>query len=95
MKECHKKACKEEEKEIEVKQKKKKHNKNRSPELKMILSEHLNREESELIEKVLPNFEMPQALLKYNYADMPVSLRPPTFKDLIDYDLNSWSDNHS
>jgi hypothetical protein len=86
-KECHKKAS-EEEKEAKTKAKRRKNKKNKhSSETKLLLSEHLNREENEILRNVLPKFEIPITLFKRN---LPISLQPPSYKDLIDFDLNTW-----
>lgn len=67
----------------------KKHNKP-DPGFKL-LSEHLSRENEELLEKILPKYELPSSLKKYDIASLPISLRPPEFKDFIDYNLNTWT----
>ena len=86
MKECHRKAVKEEANKPKIK--KHKHKKlDFEPKL---ISEHLSREDEELLENILPKFELATALKKVDLSTLPPSLIPPTFKDFIDYNINTW-----
>lgn len=87
--ECHNKAVKEE--ACRPKVKKPKHKKNGyEPKL---LSEHLSREDEELLEKILPKFKLANSLKKFDITGLPPSLIPPTFSDLVDHDINTWKIN--
>jgi hypothetical protein len=57
-----------------------------------LLSEHLTREDEELLENIMPRFELPSSLKKFERASLPLSLMPPTFKDFLDYRINSWKE---
>ena len=52
----------------------------------------LDREEKELLEKYLPNYELPLILSKKRKISqhLPPSLLPPTKYDFINCNLNEW-----
>lgn len=77
-------------KEEASKPKVKKHKQKQSDYQPKLLSEYLNREDEELLEKTLPKFELANSLKKFDVTSLPPSLIPPTFTDFIDYDINTW-----
>ena len=87
LKECHRRAVKEEANKPRIK----KHNRNKHDLFKpKLISEHLSREDEELLENILPKFELATVLKKMDPSTLPPSLMPPTFKDFIDYNINTW-----
>lgn len=89
-KECHNKIVREEANKPKIKKVK---NGKSDLEFKLI-SEHLTREDKELLETILPKYELPRSLSKLKQKmQLPPSLMPPEFDDFIDYDINTWSSN--
>ncbi|CAF0781637.1 unnamed protein product [Brachionus calyciflorus] len=87
--ECHKKVKLEEEK-LE-RSNKSLRKKNYGP--KEYLTEYLNREENEKLENFFPKYNLPKKLAIYNESVLPPSLKSPTYKDFINYEPNSWTDD--
>lgn len=87
--ECHNKAKIEEEKDRK-KLKLKNSNKN-SIEAKELITENLSREEEEILENFFPKYDLPKHLKQFNTAILPPSLKPPTYKDFLNFEINSWS----
>jgi hypothetical protein len=65
-------------------------NKKSSKSSSLIDASQLNREEFELLEKYLPNYELSTYLSKKKRYLIPPSLLPPARYDFINCNLNTW-----
>lgn len=83
-KECHKKVKLAEEIRKNSAPKKK-------LQVKNSLSDFLEYQEEKIIENFFPKYFIPKKIKILNMAFLPPSLEPPSFKDFINYDTNSWS----
>ena len=78
---------KEEESRRQIKEKRNTRRQDLAPKM---LTEQLGREDLELLEKVMPHFDFPKTLKKFDQAILPPSLFPSSFKYLIDFKFNEW-----
>lgn len=55
-----------------------------------LITEFLTKQSKEDLEKFLPKYELPKDLKGYDPHLLPPSLKPPSFKDLIDYPFSEF-----